>query len=160
MITSATLNGGQLTITYNVPSDPMNSTYPLRVEFFRADADGQEGQTFLGFDTFTITDFTAGSKAFTFAAAVGVGNKIVATATDSKPTSRANFVGPLGVVTGNQPNNTSEFSAAATVTTPAGTRPDLQATKTNSVSGVTTLGSNWTWTVHVSSSAVPARKRS
>src|SRR5262249_3343996 len=42
IITVASVSGSSLTIKYSVPSDPANSTYPLRVEFFQADADGQE----------------------------------------------------------------------------------------------------------------------
>jgi len=107
-ISSITRDGatGMLTVVYNVPSDPANSGYPLRVEFFNADADGQEGQTFLGFDTFTATDFAAGTKSFTFApaAAVAVNDKLVATATDT-----------VSVVLA----NTSEFSPNGTVQAPA-----------------------------------------
>src|SRR5207248_758113 len=106
------------TVVYNVPSDPVaNSTYPLRVEFFKADADGQEGQTFLGFDTFTAADFAAGSKTFTFtpAVSVAVGDKLVATATDMRTAVTAGFIGPLGLSSPTVPNNTSEFSPNATV---------------------------------------------
>src|SRR5207248_3062847 len=114
VIASVTATGGQLTIVYNVPSDAANSTYPLRVEFFKADSDGQEGQTFLGFDTFTTVDFAAGSKTFTFTPSVSVatGDKIVATATDTSPSaggepeSIAGVVAPVG-------GNTSEFSPSA-----------------------------------------------
>jgi hypothetical protein len=98
---SATLSGGQLTILYRVLSTTTNSGYPLRVEFFNADADGQEGQSFLGFDTYTAAEAGA-AKTFSFtpAVTVAIGNKLVATATDNS-------------------NNTSEFSASAVVT-PAG----------------------------------------
>jgi uncharacterized repeat protein (TIGR01451 family) len=109
-----------LTVTYFVPSDPMNSnsTYPLRVEFFKADAAGEEGQIFLGSDSFTATDFVAGSKTimFTPAASLATGDKIVATATDMRAAVTAGFIGPLGVISPIVPNNTSEFSASAFVT--------------------------------------------
>src|SRR5262249_39146649 len=117
-ISSATLNNGQLTIIYNVPSDPAHSTYPLRVEFFKADADGQEGKTLLGVDTFNASDFTAGSKTFMFtpAASIATGDRIVATATDMRATVSAGSIGIQGVVAPTIPNNTSEFSASAFVT--------------------------------------------
>src|SRR3954449_8415550 len=100
-----------LKVTYNIPSDPANSTYPFRVEFFKADADGQEGQTFLGFDTFTAADFVAGSKTFTFTpgASLATGNKIVATATDMKAAVTAGSIGVLLNLPATVPNNTSEF---------------------------------------------------
>src|SRR5262249_3932532 len=96
-------------VTYNVPTDPANSIYPLRVEFFLADADAQEGKTYLGFDTFTTDDFTAGGKTVTFAtaSATKVFDKIVATATDS-----------LTAAANSPPGNTSEFSAAVTIVSP------------------------------------------
>ena len=98
VITSVVLSGANLIITYSVPSIAANSTYPLRVEFFIADAANQEGQTFLDSDSYTMT----GSKMVTIAAgSAGLGTKIVATATDNG-----------GATAG----NTSEFSANATVT--------------------------------------------
>jgi hypothetical protein len=118
-ITWARRDAGALRITYQIPSYPADpnfpqfyagySTYPIRVEFFQADADGQEGQTFLGFDTFTADDFAAGGKTATFVAAapIKVFDKIVATATDS-----------LAPADGNGPANTSEFSPAITIASP------------------------------------------
>jgi len=87
----------QISLTYRVDSDPANSTYPIRVEFFRADADLGEGKTFLGSDTYTESDFTGGpDKPLQFTPAVSVtgSDYIVATATDDE-------------------GNTSEFSATA-----------------------------------------------
>jgi hypothetical protein len=113
VITYATRDAGNLKVTYTVPSDPANSTYPIRIEFFLADANGQ-GQTYLGFDTFTEADFTAdgntpGEKTVTLptAAPINVFDKIVATATDS-----------LTAAVGGGPANTSEFSAEATIVSP------------------------------------------
>jgi parallel beta-helix repeat protein len=96
VISLAVPAAGQLSLTYAVPSAPANSQYPIRVEFFKADAGGTQGQTYLGFDTFTQADFVVGAKTFLFTPAVSVaaGEKIVATATDNA-------------------GNTSEFSAAA-----------------------------------------------
>src|SRR5205823_2597161 len=93
---------GFLTVAYQVPSDPANSTYPLRVEFFKADSAGQ-GQTFLGFDTYDSATASA-LKTVTLQPSVALvpGDKIVATATDSAATG----------------GNTSEFSAAALVDHP------------------------------------------
>jgi hypothetical protein len=108
VISYATRDAGNLKVTYNVPSDPANSTYPLRVEFFLSDANGQ-GQTFLGFDTFTSADFTAGGKTANFAtnSPIKVFDKIVSTATDSLPAA-----------SGGGPANTSEFSAQSTIVSP------------------------------------------
>jgi len=85
-------------VSYLVTSTPGNSTYPLRVEFFKADANGQ-GQMFLGSDVYSAADFATGEKLVTFATAIVVApdDKIVATATDSSPSG--DFA------------NTSEFSA-------------------------------------------------
>ena len=92
-ITGATLTAGTLTLDYVVDSATANSLYPLRVEFFRADAAGEEGQAFLGFNTYAAAEATM-TKSFSFApaAAVAIGDRIVATATDAN-------------------GNTSEFSA-------------------------------------------------
>jgi CSLREA domain-containing protein len=107
-ISYATRDAGNLKVIYNVPSDPNNSTYPIRVEFFLADANGQ-GKTYLGFDTFTDTDSTAGGKTVTFttAAPIKVFDKIVATATDSLTTAADSL-----------PANTSEFSPTTTIVSP------------------------------------------
>src|SRR4029079_4923413 len=86
--------------TYRVPSDPVNSAYPLRIEFFKADSSGQ-GQTFLGFDTYESASAEAPkTRTFQPKTMLAAGDKIVATATDSNQAG----------------GNTSEFSAAATVT--------------------------------------------
>lgn len=98
---------GMLTITYNVPSDVPNATYPLVVEFFKADADGQEGQVLLGSDTFTTLDLKAGGKTVSFAPAhaIAVGDVLLATATDAA-------------------NNTSEFSAPGVIVS-GGSNPGI-----------------------------------
>ncbi|MEK6263158.1 MAG: hypothetical protein AABP62_31660, partial [Planctomycetota bacterium] len=91
---SVVLNGTNLDITYSVPSTILNSTYPMRIEFFIADAANQEGKTFLGSDDY----LAPGAKPATVSAGASiVGTKIVATATDAN-------------------GNTSEFSLFATVT--------------------------------------------
>ena len=93
---NAVYNDGtnEMSLSYLVSSDPSNAAYPIRVEFFLADSDDQEGQTFIGFDEYTSTDFAGGNKAIVFnpVATVPVGSDVIATATDST-------------------GNTSEFSA-------------------------------------------------
>src|SRR5262249_34520452 len=82
---SSTLSGGLLNVRYQVPSSTTNSTYPLRVEFFKADSDGEEGRFYIGFDTFTAANFNAGSKTIKIArpAFLAPGDKLVGTATDA-----------------------------------------------------------------------------
>jgi hypothetical protein len=96
---------GNLIATYFVDSSTSNATYPLTVDFYKADALGQ-GQTYLASAAFTAADFAAGFKTVNLGAAASVGNtgvalgdRIVATATDG-----------LG--------NTSEFSPATTLVAP------------------------------------------
>jgi len=100
VLTSADIDGnGDLLIGYNVDSEPFNSTYPLTIEFFESDTSGQ-GETFVGEDQYTVTDFNNGDKTVILgnAGELGItgGDIIVATTTDS--------VG-----------NTSEFSSLDTV---------------------------------------------
>lgn len=95
VIASVALSGANLSITYSVPSIAPNSTFPIRVEFFIADASNREGKTFLGSDTYSAP----GSKLATIPAGTAIlGTKIVATATDNAGAG-----------------STSEFSASATV---------------------------------------------
>ncbi len=100
---------GSLFIEYSVDSTTAASTYPLRVEFFTADTDDEEGKTFLGNDSYPV-DRAQGAKLASLgnAASLGVsaGDLIVATATDSD-------------------GNTSEFSGATTVTTTTANIPSL-----------------------------------
>ena len=94
-----------LSITYSVPSAAISSTYPLTVEFYLADADGEEGQTFIGRTNYLGGD--AGQQVtavFSPQAAVANGVEIVATATDAA-------------------GNTSEFGTA--VAANGGATPDL-----------------------------------
>ena len=50
------LNGANLDVTYEVPSITGNSADDLTVEFFMADANVQEGKTYLGSDTYTAAE--------------------------------------------------------------------------------------------------------
>ena len=87
-IESAVYDAGANTVqvAFRVESDPANAAYPLTVEFFETDADGDEGETFLGSATFTETDWMAATPltaVFTPAAATAVDDSITATATDA-----------------------------------------------------------------------------
>jgi hypothetical protein len=106
IIRHAAPNSGNLKVTYTVPTVPTSATYPLRVEFFQADLNDQEGQVFLGADTFTEADYAAGGKTVNLAtvASFKVFDKIVATATDHYD---ANLFA-----------STSEFSPVTTIASP------------------------------------------
>jgi len=101
-IERAEINGsGNLTFDFLVDSDPGNSTYPLVVEFFIADADNQEGQTYLGTGAYLVGE--AGNlTSIVLGNAVALGvidtSQFVATATDAA-------------------GNTSEFSLPASLVT-------------------------------------------
>ncbi|HEY9851284.1 MAG TPA: DUF4347 domain-containing protein [Leptolyngbyaceae cyanobacterium] len=112
---SAIANGSNLDLTYNINSDPANSSYPIRVEFFLSDGAG-EGKTFLGSDTYSTANV---DKIFSFSPAisVNVGDKIVATATDNN-------------------GNTSEFCGEVVVAAPDTTAPTASVSAPN----VTTVG--------------------
>ena len=92
---------GDLVIEYLVDSAIVTSTYPLLVEFFVADADGEEGQTFIAshvYVTSTAQTSTVANLGGATALGVAGGDNIVATATDAD-------------------GNTSEFSFPATIVT-------------------------------------------
>lgn len=92
------LSGTSLSVAYLIPSSAANTTYPVRVEFFKADDTGQ-GMLFLGSDNFAETDIgRVGGKSVNINVGTRVlnGDKIVATATDAA-------------------GNTSEFSPPVTV---------------------------------------------
>ena len=93
-----------VTVTYQVPSDPNASgsgasAYDLTIDFYRADADDEEGESYLGTDTYTTSDYNTSTsgpdpKTITFTPAAPASDTafVVATATDAN-------------------GNTSEFSA-------------------------------------------------
>ena len=94
----------EVTVTYQVPSDPNAggsgaSAYDLAIDFYRADTDEEEGEAYLGTDTYTTSDYNTSTSGpdpktvtFTPAASVTENDEVVATATDAN-------------------GNTSEFSA-------------------------------------------------
>lgn len=92
-------NADEVTVTYEVPSDPSltgsgASAYDLNVDFYVTDGNGS-GKVYLGTDTYTATDYNNGpTKQITFSpqSSVASGDNIVGTATDAN-------------------GNTSEFSA-------------------------------------------------
>jgi hypothetical protein len=86
---------GTLNITYSVDSVSPNSAFPLTIEFFIADAAGQEGKTIIGSDLYNQGD---GQKVAMISTkgTVGPGTQILATATDAD-------------------GNTSEFSSSVAV---------------------------------------------
>jgi hypothetical protein len=96
VIETAVLSGSTLTIHYSVPSVAPNATFPLAVEFFLADADNQEGQRYLGGESYPAPSpdsvvLTVGD--------ILVGQQIVATSTDAS-------------------GNTSEFSPSVVIAAP------------------------------------------
>lgn len=99
-IENASLLEQILSIKYRVESDPLNSAYPIRVEFFRSDGNGQ-GKEYLGSDSFSEQDYSSTTiKEFTASIPSTItfqpGDLIVATATDAD-------------------GNTSEFSPEAEI---------------------------------------------
>jgi len=103
-IQSADYNSGtnEITVTFSVPSDPSltgsgASAYPLTVDFYRADADRDEGREFLGTVPYTAQDYTndpAPTITFTATGSASEQDFLIATATDAD-------------------GNTSEFAAQA-----------------------------------------------
>ncbi|MDX1546046.1 MAG: T9SS type A sorting domain-containing protein [Rhodothermales bacterium] len=93
-------DGGLLLVTYAVSSSSGNSTYNLRVDFFETDSAQDEGDVFVGTDTYSLGEFPGQVTAALGAAAslgVGLGDHLVATVTDNA-------------------GNTSEFTTAVEVT--------------------------------------------
>ena len=74
---------------------------PVADRIFPSRMSGGQGQTFLGFDTYTATDASEIERfAFTSAASVSIGQQLVATATDNN-------------------GNTSEFSGTVALQAPS-----------------------------------------
>ncbi|MFV1979631.1 MAG: hypothetical protein ACC655_00620 [Rhodothermia bacterium] len=112
-IDSYLLEGGDSSVRFKVDTDTANATYPMEVEFFEADGDGEEGMRFLFAVSYTETDWGSGCgsppclKFFSFLSDVfelAIGDLVVATATDDN-------------------GNTSEFSAPIQTTLSTCPRP-------------------------------------
>lgn len=100
VIQSAVFGGPIVTMMFLVDSTTANSVYDLTVEFYLADSDSQEGETFLDQVTYAAADATnvvTVNIASNSPNGASIGSEIVATATDNN-------------------GNTSEFSAPFTVT--------------------------------------------
>ena len=103
-IQSADYDSGanEITVTFSVPSDPSlsgsgASTYPLKIDFYRADDNGDEGDRFFGTVSYSASDYTGGpavTATFTPTVFATESESLIATATDAN-------------------GNTSEFAAQA-----------------------------------------------
>jgi len=92
-IQSADYNSGanEITVTFSVPSDPSlsgsgASTYPLNIDFYRADDNGDEGDRFLGTVFYSASDYTGGpvvTATFTPTVFATESESLIATATDA-----------------------------------------------------------------------------
>ena len=82
-LSAVAINGNTINLSYRVDSSTGNSSYPLRVEFFKAD--GDEGRTFLFADSYLAADAQAVKNLNNQALTSGVSadEVIVATATDA-----------------------------------------------------------------------------
>ncbi|MDA0264111.1 MAG: right-handed parallel beta-helix repeat-containing protein [Chloroflexi bacterium] len=93
-------SAGDLIIEYKVDSDPGNSAYPLKIEFFAAGS-AREGQTALGTVLFTEDDFASGtgianlSNAAALGLAAGGSITALAIANDGN-TSEMSDAAPVG----------------------------------------------------------------
>ena len=96
VISTATLSGGTLSLTYQVDSSTTRSAYSLTVEFYVSDGNGQ-GRTFLGSDTYTAASATTEQSTSLSVTGLNAGDKVVALVSDAN-------------------GNTSEFSLEYTVT--------------------------------------------
>ena len=95
VITQAWLSGNQLTITYRVDSTAQASAYPMTIEFFVEDGNGQ-GETIVGINNYLTAERRTHKTITLTVGGVNIGEQLVATATDSN-------------------GNTSEFSAPVIV---------------------------------------------
>ncbi|NND98887.1 MAG: DUF1565 domain-containing protein, partial [Pirellulaceae bacterium] len=80
-ISQADLSGGNLTITYRVDTVGVAAQYPLEIEFFISDGNGQ-GQTLIGTNTYLAVERRTEKTIVLAVVGVSGGEQLVATATD------------------------------------------------------------------------------
>jgi hypothetical protein len=97
-ISAYSVNGAQFNITYRVDSDPANSSYPLRVDFYKAL--GDEGEVLLDSDVYASVNAQQDKSAvLSIPPGVNLGNDdvIVAIATDAQGRSSEFSFDPLSL---------------------------------------------------------------
>jgi hypothetical protein len=98
-ISDAFYDGSEVAVTYSVPTDPSFASYPLDVDFYAADADDEEGRTFLFTDRYTETDYNNGPSVSVLApvssSIVSSSDDILATATDADGNTSEFSVSPV-----------------------------------------------------------------
>lgn len=86
-ISDAFYDGTEVTVEYSVPTDPSNAAYPLDVDFYAADADDEEGRTYLFTDRYAEVNYTGGPIKFVAATVsssiVSQSDDLIAIATDA-----------------------------------------------------------------------------
>jgi hypothetical protein len=144
----ATFNSGDTVLTDDLPN--ANITYGTATI---ANATGVSGTGTLSCSvaSSTLTCTASGGTVI-----IGASTGAFDVSVDATPTAVGTFANPRAggtcsvnpghaVPEANMANNSCSDSVTVT-------EPDLTATKTNDVSGVTTLGQHWTWKIHVANS--------
>jgi len=106
-------NGNRISLEVTVDSHPGASDYPITVDIYQADSDGEEGQTWLATTTFTESHYSTGlpiNRSLTADAPVNQGDLIVTTATDAA--GRTSEFSPSFQLAGN-----ADFSISCDTTT-------------------------------------------
>ncbi len=144
-VSEANLAGSALTLSYRVPSSPIHTFYPLRVDVYLADADRQEGERWVATDTYTVADYDAcGSppcdKTVTVSVAGLTGTEdVVATATTDRG-GTSEFSPAVGLSTGPLVTFTlTPTNPAPPVVVQRGQRFRFDATTTVAEGGPTSL---------------------
>ncbi|NNE71531.1 MAG: T9SS type A sorting domain-containing protein [Rhodothermales bacterium] len=102
---------GDLRVTYSVDSVSPNSTFPITAEFFEADAALQEGQTFVGSDSYTAPGTVVANLGQAASLGVVLGDRLIATATDADGNSSE--FGTVGPAVTAEPVGTNATDQAA-----------------------------------------------
>ena len=114
VITSAVINGLMLDIAYSVPSVAPNSAFALHLDFYIADSDNQEGQTFIGSDVY----FGPGPEMVSVPlGAITGGTRILGTATDANGNT-SEFSATVGVFDPNVPGDNDTIETATVLGSP------------------------------------------